>query len=232
MDIPDDQGVARAFDRLCIDQPRMIHLQGDSILVSTGTHIPNTTTGLDFADPTMVRLVTTTRFGNVATPVDATDAANKDYVDRIARPFVVRTVITGRPQKMGDVTIPLGVTLSTARESNGYPSDSLTHAPRGCHCNVAYTDPHGLARGDGQPGRDTSSAPVGPVVASGTTDVTLRYPQCNYAVVGRLPGSFRYDVSYMEMVTLFEPTFVGVLITTARSVSHPIAWAVERSHCG
>lgn len=80
------------------------------------------------------------------------------------------------------------------------------------------------------------SRPVGvsrPAAASSTTAVTLRYPECNYSVVGRLPGSFRYDVSYLELVRLLEPTFVGILIATVRSVPHHVfLWVAERSHCG
>ena len=126
----------------------MIHIQGDSLLASVGVSIPTTTGGLDFADPAVVRLVGTTRFGNIATPVNATDAANKDYVDHLSRPFVVSSVIVGRPQKLGTVTVPFGVTLSATREINGSlnPFISLTHPRR-----------ESLPTGAHRPARDSMS---------------------------------------------------------------------------
>lgn len=141
-----DQGVGsipRAFNPLHAE-PRMIHLQGDTILVSTEENTPATPpSGLDFRDPGVVRLVTTTRFGNIATPVDATDVANKDYVDRLSRPFVITKVIAGRPQKIGDAILPLGVTLSATREMYGTTYFSDTHPQR----ESSHRGRHRRARG-------------------------------------------------------------------------------------
>jgi hypothetical protein len=136
-----------------------------------------------------VRLVPPSRIGSVNTPIDATDAANKDYVDQVltssGSPIIIFSQLSGRPQKVGEREVNFGTVLATP--------------PRAVLADW------------------TTSRQSGKLAITGcptTTTITLRDPRCNYRVVGKLPGYFRHDVSYMEIVALSEPTHAGVLVAT------------------